>query len=102
MNKILKKCVKDKTIWIFYVIIVLIVMSSFLFIVFFNNGKQVKNIKGKGEVFFSIKHRIPESDGKWSYGLSKYGYIIVTPGMREIFNTLFQDRKENMYIDLIE
>ena len=40
MKKILKKCVKDKTIWIFCVIIVLIVMSSFLFIVFFDKGKK--------------------------------------------------------------
>ena len=78
------------------------ILGDARYIEFFNNGKQVNNIRGKGEVFFSIKHRIPGPEGKWSYGLSKHGYIIVTPGMREIFNTLFQDNKKNMHIEFIE
>lgn len=77
------------------------ILGQARYIEFFDNGKLVKNIRQPGEVFFTVKKRIYDGDN-FKFSNSKYGYIHVTEGMREIFGTLFQERKENMHIEFIE
>lgn len=77
------------------------ILGQARYIEFFSNGKLVKNVQQPGEVFFTIEKRIYDGDSfKFSGG--KSGYIHVTDGMREIFDTLIQDNKKNMHIDFIE
>ena len=77
------------------------ILGEARYIEFFSNGRQVKNIRQSGEVFFTIKKRT--YNGKsFDFSGSKQGYIKVTDGMRKIFDTLFQDNKSNMHIEFIE
>lgn len=58
-----------------------------------------------GEIFFSIRRRLPEEAANGStYPFSKaeYGYTEMSPGMREMFGTLFSDRPDNRSIEFIE
>ena len=52
-----------------------------------------KEKRGLNEVFFTIEKR---------EGPNKHGYVDITPEMKRIFDTLFQDNKSNMHIDFIE
>ena len=69
-------------------------------IVFFKNGKQVKISKAANEVFFSIEKL--DSEGTYENSRRTYGYVTVTKEMSDIFNTLFQDQKSNMHLNIIE
>jgi len=65
------------------------IIGNYRFIQFFKNGKQVKNYRRKGEIFFSVQ-RSPHQ-----------GYTRLSPLSEEIFKGLIQDQRENNYIEFI-
>jgi len=79
-------------------------LSGARFITFFGPNCD-KKPRRSDEVFFSIERRnYHEREGKrsFSYESSESGYLVVTPEMEKIFNTLFRERPENRSIKCIE
>jgi len=78
-------------------------LSGARFISFRANNKDQP--RQPDEVFFIIKRRVyHEKNGKKSFSFkpSEYGYIMVTTGMKKIFDTLLDGNPGNRSIECIE
>ena len=70
----------------------------------FESGSQ-QEPRRKDEIFFTIKKRAyTEKNGKKVFYVTRgeQGYITMTNGMENIFNTLFRDRPNNRSMECIE
>ena len=72
-------------------------------IVFRNGNKDIKNNKEPNEIFFSIeKIKRPVLIGRYEWEHTMYGYMRVTPEVKEILNTLIQENGLEYSIEFIE